>query len=410
MLEATLTLQPESATLEVGDTNVEIDFEKNTEKEIGDWSLHYNNNYVVVTYGNRRRSLQWKEMCIGSGEMQWCLTVGPRVVTATTPISIPWIHFYVCSLGVAMTLGIFCGLPFYLESSNRLSWSQGNTLHYGQCLQSKNKYHRLCLTRTALTLDDSIVVKCEKCSFLKLQDGTVSLYDSGLKNIWSTSLESAFVFRIDDSGDLMLSSHADNVVIKPIRSTLNTDQVLSPGECLHSPNDQHKLCLYANKLTYNDEIVVSEPNFAIKHSIMQSDGNFVIYNRDDKPIWSTGTDHTEFSSIGLDDSGNLNMYAPYLTKVVSLFKRQLMLGDSLKRGERLVNGDYSLVLEEDRLVIYNKGEEYRVIYKGLPSLSTLVITTAGISVLDEQMRLRYNSGQNDFSTFKLEENGQITMF
>jgi nucleoid-associated protein YgaU len=94
---------------------------------------------------------------------------------------------------------------------------------------------------------------------------------------------------------------------------LNPGQQLNAGQQLASPNGRFELSLRGDgNLVLSDaggEVWSSGTagTGAVRAS-MQTDGNFVLYTTDDRPVWSTRTNGHANASLTLQDDRNLVLY------------------------------------------------------------------------------------------------------
>lgn len=96
---------------------------------------------------------------------------------------------------------------------------------------------------------------------------------------------------------------------------LQPNQWLNINDALTSNNGQYQLILQPDgdlvlyRLGYPSGLWSSGTKDAIR-AIMQSDGNFVLYDHSGKPLWATGTSGANASFLILQDNGNLVIYRP----------------------------------------------------------------------------------------------------
>jgi hypothetical protein len=95
---------------------------------------------------------------------------------------------------------------------------------------------------------------------------------------------------------------------------LNSGQTLQVGESLVSPNGRFSL-------------------------VLQQDGNAVLYEQEDSPVWASGTDGQDVSTAAMQEDGNFVLSTPS--------------GDPVWATDTYGNDGAYLVLQDDRnLVIY----------------------------------------------------------
>ena len=92
------------------------------------------------------------------------------------------------------------------------------------------------------------------------------------------------------------------------------DQVLTKGAGLKSSNGQYRLTMQAdgNLVLYdsqNQPLWASNTDgMAVQKCSMQNDGNLVLYLFDGRPVWASNTDGKPGAFLWLQDDGNLVIY------------------------------------------------------------------------------------------------------
>jgi hypothetical protein len=111
------------------------------------------------------------------------------------------------------------------------------------------------------------------------------------------------------------------------RSTLKRGEILSAGDSLLSPSGNYRLLM---QLT-GDLVIYARVNHGVmwqthttgsgNWALLQSDGNFVVYNPDgSQPLWNSQTGRVGASSdlfLALQDDSNLVIYHPPLLPIWS---------------------------------------------------------------------------------------------
>ncbi|MBX7225290.1 MAG: hypothetical protein K1X55_04620 [Chitinophagales bacterium] len=150
-----------------------------------------------------------------------------------------------------------------------------------------------------------------------------------------------------------------------MKDKLLKQQKLNFGEKLYSSNGYYYLTMQTdgNLVLYNNKnhpIWASNTNGTdARYAIMQGDGNLVLYNENGRPIWATGTDGHPNSFLIIQDDRNLVVYqneTPIWASNTNLSDR-LTTNQVLNFGEKLYssNGYYYLTMQTDgNLVLYNK--------------------------------------------------------
>lgn len=98
-------------------------------------------------------------------------------------------------------------------------------------------------------------------------------------------------------------------------SLLYSGQALYPGQSIVSPNKGYKLLMQgdgnlvlyegsSSNWTWQSHTYAENASYAV----IQTDGNFVIYNTTGHPLWSTGTNGNPGARLDIQDDGNLVVY------------------------------------------------------------------------------------------------------
>jgi len=126
-------------------------------------------------------------------------------------------------------------------------------------------------------------------------DGNLVIYDSGNKPLWASNTPREH------------KGHHD---------TLRTGHALRENQELRSPNGEYRAAMQAdgNFVVYHHQRALWASNTV--HSgghfwlINQTDGNVVVYDKDDKALWATGTNgKTTHSRLVIQNDGNLVLYS-----------------------------------------------------------------------------------------------------
>jgi hypothetical protein len=139
-------------------------------------------------------------------------------------------------------------------------------------------------------------------------------------------------------------------------------QVLRAGKYVRSPNEKYglvqqtdgNLVFYQGKKALWSSVTGGHAGAT---TVMQPDGNLVVYGTDKKALWDSDTGHHPGAMLAVQDDGNLVIYGKdkkaLWSRHVSLEKlpsgRVLPVG----RGVRSLNGAYTLLQQTDgNLVLY----------------------------------------------------------
>lgn len=101
-----------------------------------------------------------------------------------------------------------------------------------------------------------------------------------------------------------------------MRDRLMPGEILKEGEKLVSENSEYTFIVQddGNVVLYdrnNKPLWASNTqNVAVKELIMQDDGNLVLYRHDNVAAWASGTNGKPGSSMIVQDDGNVVLYHP----------------------------------------------------------------------------------------------------
>ncbi len=163
-------------------------------------------------------------------------------------------------------------------------------------------------------------------AFAQLQyDGNFVIYNLSNKPIWNTETRDITQIRIQDDGNLVGYSEKGKSwwtgVIKKDNThnkgsnKLTPGQRLGSGEYITSSDGRYttlmqkdgNLVVYAPgyKVLWNSKTAGNSGSFAQ----LQGDGNFVVYSSTKKPLWHTKTNGKQASRLLLQSDGNLVLYS-----------------------------------------------------------------------------------------------------
>jgi hypothetical protein len=134
-----------------------------------------------------------------------------------------------------------------------------------------------------------------------------------------------------------------------------------------------------------------------------NDGNLVLYNAAGHGIWSTDTAGTgTHNRLIMRDDGNLALYndagAPVWTSAVGVVRtpRAMGAGQSLLRGQSLVNGATRLILRTDgNLAVYRSGiAKWSTRTAGRGAVRLLLATTGELVLLTQAGHIVWSSHRN----------------
>jgi surface antigen len=158
--------------------------------------------------------------------------------------------------------------------------------------------------------------------------------------------------------------------------TLGTNATIYPGEYLSSPDARFALMLQpdGNLVLYNGTSALwsTQTNHpTVGHGVMQSDGNFVLFDKNGSAYWSSGTAGKGSSYLTVQGDGDVVIYnskgatystAPgnYNTFALLTYANSDHLGvyGTLSQNQYLLSNDgrYALLMQSDgNLVLYGPG-------------------------------------------------------
>ena len=154
---------------------------------------------------------------------------------------------------------------------------------------------------------------------LSLQsDGNLVLYNSANKPFWHTFTygTNANKLQLKSDGTLVLTNSSANITLwqAPTKDTLTTNQTLTSGQQLTSVTGGYRLTMQSdgNLVIYNKTNQPIWNTFTYgtdaNKLVMQPDGNLVLYNSANKPFWHTFTYGTNASRLVMQSDGNLVLY------------------------------------------------------------------------------------------------------
>ncbi|MDT8716128.1 hypothetical protein IAI10_05630 [Clostridium sp. 19966] len=243
-------------------------------------------------------------------------------------------------------LKLFRGEQIIWNSINGKILSLGNQLQEGQImavnqyLVSSNNSYKAKLSSNgdfAIYNSSGNIIWDSKTSivgninsyYLSMQnDGNFVLYGDNWDYKWATFTNQATIFnfsiRLDDDGILRLfrdskcvwNSQDGNVL--SMGNQLNTNDVLAKGQFITSPNGSYKAIMESsgNFVLYDNSGNVvwtskTQGNGSSNYRLaMQTDGNLVIYEDDWSAQWATKTNQATSGSfvLKLDNDGDLRLY------------------------------------------------------------------------------------------------------
>jgi len=228
-------------------------------------------------------------------------------------------------------------------------------------------------------------------------DGNLVVFDGNNEALWATDTVQSGVLPnklvMQDNGNLVLQDSDGNIVwesgtaqIPSIAlqspNALEAEEYLLDGEKLVSNNGQYTLELQKRGSLVLTKKACGEikktwtsgdtsDSYYPHQAIMQTDGNFCIYNRYGYVLWCSATYYsgTPPHKLVLNDNGNLALvdstgYTVWETHTTEVVPVTLLESDSLNGGEYLIeeqkivskNGVYSAVMQTDGNLVIYKGE------------------------------------------------------
>jgi hypothetical protein len=156
-----------------------------------------------------------------------------------------------------------------------------------------------------------------------------------------------------------------------VTSTLGSGSMLRPGDYLESVDRQSVFRVQddGNTVLYTD----FKPTWYtgmqgnVDRLVMQTDGNLVLYNKSNQPLWASGTNGNPGAYFAIQTDGNAVIYSASNVPLwasgtngqpdgLSYVNHYVMQGDLLPMQElRTANGKYTLIFQGDgNLVLYSQ--------------------------------------------------------
>jgi hypothetical protein len=152
---------------------------------------------------------------------------------------------------------------------------------------------------------------------LRMQtDGNLVLYNGSNAALWAsgTAGRPGASLTLQGDGNMVISSSGGT----PIWTSdtqfgvdLASPNQLSGSQTLQSPNGQWKLAIISGnlRLYYKSILVwpITNTSTATSLRMQQSDGNLVLYDGSNHPLWATGTNHDPGAFFYLQDNGTMTV-------------------------------------------------------------------------------------------------------
>ncbi|MEV0400473.1 hypothetical protein [Actinoallomurus sp. NPDC050550] len=201
----------------------------------------------------------------------------------------------------------------------------GYSLKAGQAVKSPNgRYTLLMQTDGNLVLYQgkkalwSTITGRHPGAYTLMQtDGNLVVYGTDRKPLWysNTAGHPGAFLEVQNDGNLVIYGTNN----KPLWSRHLYNGILGPGQSLRtgdgvrSPNGVYSLfqqtdgnvALYKGK----EALWSTKTQGAGVYSVMQTDGNWVVYSAAGKPLWYSNTANNAGASLAVQDDGNLVIYA-----------------------------------------------------------------------------------------------------
>jgi hypothetical protein len=155
-------------------------------------------------------------------------------------------------------------------------------------------------------------------------DGNLVVYSSARKELWSTATNGnpGAYLAVQNDGNLVLYSKSGKALWWPkiYVSFLPDGYKLGTNQAVVSQNRQYflteqadgNLVLYRGSVTGGSRTAlwgmpVTPPGDG-SYAMMQTDGNFVVYNRNEKFVWATNTSGNPGAYLAVQNDGNVVIY------------------------------------------------------------------------------------------------------
>lgn len=158
-------------------------------------------------------------------------------------------------------------------------------------------------------------------------DGNLVIYNGSNQPLWAsgTSGNPGSSLAVQDDGNVVIyrSNHTPSWATNTIQnaSILVRGQAINPGQSVTSSNGRYKLTYQTdgNLVIYNaaNQPVWSSGTLGrgVGRTLMQDDGNLVVYNDANQSLWASGTSGNTGGYLAVQDDGNVVVYRANRTPV-----------------------------------------------------------------------------------------------
>ncbi|MDT8716167.1 C40 family peptidase [Clostridium sp. 19966] len=276
------------------------------------------------------------------------------------------------------------------------------------------------------------------------ENGNLTVTGQNSQVLWQSATgkvtNNSFYLKLDNNGDLRLFEN-NNMIwnsnggkIQSIGNSLKSGQTIWTTQYLMSENEKYRLIIQddGNLVIYDNNnkpiwaaYSFGSSDFTDNRLSLQSDGNLVVYGDKWNSLWYTKTDHTNNNSLllRLDDDGDLRLFADSKLiwdsnrgKVGSIGS-ELNMGQVMWTTQYLVSDDgkYTLNLQGDgNLVIYDQKHNavwasYRLNNTGFTDNRLSIQNDGNLVVYGNDWNCLWNSSTNQGGghkfSLKLGDNG-----
>ncbi|KAJ1556410.1 hypothetical protein HK405_009493 [Cladochytrium tenue] len=186
------------------------------------------------------------------------------------------------------------------------------------------------------------------------RDGNLCLYVASRgqgdckwsSDTWSHGIGHEYRLSVQDDGNVVLYKNGSEAIwaTNTCQSGLQSVDPLSTPQRVHRTGQLHM----GSSLRRGDAIASLSGRFLF---ILQADGNLVLYDGPQRPLWASNTEHSPADLLALQDDGNICLYVANRGQGDCRWS-----SDTWRHGGR--GHDYRLAVQDDgNVVLYKNGRE-----------------------------------------------------
>ncbi|GAA4637526.1 hypothetical protein GCM10023196_091670 [Actinoallomurus vinaceus] len=205
------------------------------------------------------------------------------------------------------------------------SLQPGYSLKTGQAVKSRNGRYtllqqndgNLVLYQGKKALWNTTTARHPGSYTLMQADGNLVVYSKANKPLWysNTAGHPGAFLAVQNDGNLVIYGKNNKALWSRhlYNGILGSGQSLRAGEGVRSPNGAYSLFQQTdgNLVLYKGKEALWSTNThgSGVYSVMQTDGNWVVYSAAGKPLWYSNTANNAGASLAVQDDGNMVIYA-----------------------------------------------------------------------------------------------------